>query len=163
MSVVISDTSPVRALAYLGHLDWLEQLFHQVVLPPAVAAELRNPPTGLQAVDVGTWPFFVVRAPGNADRVAELRSVLDVGEAEAIALAEELRAELVLIDELTGRDVARQCGLTVLGTLGVLLRAKQDGLCVAVRGLLDRLQNELSFWVSPSLRRSILQQAGESE
>src|SRR5437667_9755425 len=114
MSVVISDTSPVRALAYLGHLDWLEQLFHQVVLPPAVAVELRNPPTGLQAVDVSTWPFLVVRAPGNADRVAELRAVLDVGEAEAIALAEELHAELVLIDELTGRDVGRQCGLPVV-------------------------------------------------
>lgn len=163
MPVVISDTSPVRALAHLGHLAWLEQLFKQVILPPAVAAELRNPPAALQAVDVHAYTFLSVQAPTGAQRVAELRLILDPGEAEAIALAEELHADIVLIDELTGRDVARQCGFVVMGTLGILLRAKGQLLCAEVRPLLDRLQREINFFVSPSLRRIILQQAGESE
>jgi len=161
MPTVVSDTSPVRALAHLGHLDWLELLFQRVLLPPAVAAELESPPAGLPVVDVPVWSFLAVRAPASADRVSELRALLDPGEAEAIALAEELQADLVLIDELSGRRVARQSGFIVLGTLGILLEAKRLGLCSEVRGLLDRLQNEIHFFVSTDLRQTILQQAGE--
>lgn len=88
-------------------------------------------------------------------------AVLDPGEAEAIALAEELRANVLLIDELAGREVASHGGFTVLGTLGILLEAKQRSLCPAVRPLLDRLRVELNFFVSPGLRQTILRQAGE--
>jgi predicted nucleic acid-binding protein len=161
MPVVISDTSPVRALAHLGHLAWLEHLFKEIVLPPAVTMELLNPPSGLQPVDVRACPFLIVQAPSDVARVTQLQLILDAGEAEAIALAEELHADVVLIDELTGRAVARQCGFIVQGTLGILLRAKQDSLCAEVRPLLDRLQQEINFFVSPALRTSILHQAGE--
>jgi len=88
---------------------------------------------------------------------------LDAGEAEALALAEELHADLILVDELAGREVARQCGFTVLGTLGILVRAKQQKMCPAVEPLLDRLQDELNFFVSSRLRHAILWQAGEAE
>lgn len=88
MPVVISDTSPLRALAHLGHMDWLQELFHQIRLPPAVAAELRHPPPALAAVDVAAWHFLVVQPPSNLQRVSEFRSRLDAGEAEALALAE---------------------------------------------------------------------------
>lgn len=163
MPVVISDTSPLRALAHLGHMEWLQELFHQIRLPPAVASELRHPPSALAAVDVTGWRFLVIQSPSNVQRVSEFRLRLDAGEAEALALAEELHADLVLVDELAGREVARQCGFTVLGTLGILLRAKQQGLCPAVAPLLDRLQRELNFFISPGLRRSILIQAGEAD
>jgi predicted nucleic acid-binding protein len=163
MPLVISDTSPVRALAELGHLTWLQTLFERVVVPPGVVAELQTPPRGLPPLDVGAWPFLTIQAPTNRARVTELQSILDSGEAEAIALAEELRADVVLIDELAGRNVARQCGFAVLGTLGVLLRAKQERLCTEVRPLLDRLQREIHFFMSASLRQSILQLAGETE
>jgi predicted nucleic acid-binding protein len=163
MAVVISDTSPVRALAHLGHLTWLETLFGQISLPPAVAVELREPPPGLSAVDVHTYPFLNLQAPASQMRVSELLSVLDLGEAEAIALAEELHAEIVLIDERAGREIARDCGFTVLGTLGILMRAKEQGLCLEIRPLLDRLQHEAKFFVSASLRASILKQAGETD
>lgn len=129
MPVVVSDTSPLRVLAHLGHLGWLSDLFDQVFLPPAVAFELRQPPATFQPLEVSTWPYLQDRAPQNAARVAELLSVLDAGEAEAIALAEEVNAELVLIDELAGREVARRGGFTVVGTLGILLEAKQRGVC----------------------------------
>jgi len=162
MPVVISDTSPLRALAHLGHMEWLQELFHQIRLPPAVASELRHPPSALAAVDVAGWQFLVIQSPRNLQRVSEFRLRLDAGEAEALALAEELHADVVLVDELAGREVARQCGFTVLGTLGILLRAKQQGLCPAVAPLLDRLQRELNFFVSPGLRQTILRQAGEA-
>ena len=163
MPVVISDTSPLRALAHLGHMAWLQELFHQIRLPPAVAAELRHPPPALAAVDVTAWDFLVIQSPSDVQRVSEFRSRLDAGEAEALALAEELHADLILVDELAGREVARQCGFTVLGTLGILMRAKQRQLCPAVAPLLDRLQRELNFFVSPALRQSILRQTGEAD
>lgn len=163
MTLVVSDTSPVRALAQLGHLAWLETLFSGVVVPPAVVEELRAPPAGLRAVEVAAWSFLSVQAPTNGQLLGELRCLLDAGEAEAIALAEELHTDVVLIDERAGRDVARQRGFTVVGTLGVLLRAKQERLCSEIRPLLDRLQHESHFFVSASLRRTILHQAGGSE
>jgi predicted nucleic acid-binding protein len=66
-----------------------------------------------------------------------------------------------LIDELAGRTIAMERGLAVVGTLGVLLRAKQVGLCILVGPLLDRLQAEINFFIAPALRKKILQQAGE--
>ena len=79
-----------------------------------------------------------------------------------MALAEELHADLILLDELAGREVARQCGFLVLETLGILVRAKQQQLCPAVAPPLDRLQSELNFFVSLGLRQTILRQAGEA-
>ncbi len=161
MSVVVSDTSPLRALVHLGHVEWLEVLFKRVFLPPAVAFELRRPPGSFRPIEVSAWTFIEVLAPTNAAHVAELRSSLDVGEAEAIALAEEVKADLVLIDEMMGRETARSRGFTVLGTLGLLVRAKQSGLNPSVAPLLDRLKTELNFFISEELRRTILRQAGE--
>jgi hypothetical protein len=86
---------------------------------------------------------------------------LDVGEAEAITLAEEIKADIVLIDEMAGRETARISGFTVLGTLGLLLRAKRSGLLPSVAPLLDRLRSELNFFISDELRRTILRQAEE--
>jgi len=161
MSVVVSDTSPLRALAHLGHVEWLEILFQRVFIPPAVAFELRHCPPAYHPIEVTNWAFLEVLAPTNAARVTELRSSLDVGEAEAITLAEELKADIVLIDEMAGREAARIRGFTVLGTLGLLVRAKQAGLTPSVAPLIDRLRSELSFFISDDLRRTILRQAGE--
>ena len=104
---------------------------------------------------------MVIRSPANADRVNQLRDTLDAGESQAIALAEECRADWVLIDELAGRAVAGQSGLSVTGTLGVILKAHERQLCAEVRPLLDRLQNEARFFISPKLRESLLKQVGE--
>ncbi|MBL7038032.1 MAG: DUF3368 domain-containing protein [Pirellulaceae bacterium] len=161
MAVVVSDTSPLRALDHLGHLDWLEELFDQVYLPPAVASESREPPAAFRPLDVNRYPFLHVLAPENAARVTELLSVLDAGEAEAMALAEELPANVILIDEQTGREVARRLGFSVQGSLGMLVEAKRRGWCSTIQPLLDRLQVELRFFVSPALRETILRRAGE--
>jgi uncharacterized protein len=161
MAVVVSDTSPLRALAHLHCLPWLNDFFGSVVLPPAVAAELASPPLGLPVVEVSAWPFLSIQAPQNVARVRQLRLQLDMGECEALVLAEELHADAVLMDELAGRGIAVQRGLVVIGTLGLLIRAKHQGLCKEIRPLLDRLQTEINFFVAPALRELVLAQIGE--
>lgn len=86
---------------------------------------------------------------------------IDLGEAEAIILALELKANLLLMDERRGRALATNYGLNVTGLLGVLLQAKQNGFIPTVKPLIDRLMGELDFRVSSQLYATILQAAGE--
>jgi predicted nucleic acid-binding protein len=86
---------------------------------------------------------------------------IDLGEAEAIILALELNANLLLMDERRGRTLATHYGLNVTGLLGVLLQAKQNGFIPTVKPLIDRLMGELDFRVSSQLYATILQAAGE--
>jgi predicted nucleic acid-binding protein len=87
LAVVVSDTSPIRALEHLKLLDVLVQLFSEVLVPPAVAAELKRPPGDLPGIDVGQLPFIRVQAPQNQAKLLELRQLLDLGESEALSLA----------------------------------------------------------------------------
>jgi predicted nucleic acid-binding protein len=110
MTVVVSDTSAVRALHWLGLLDILQKLYAQVLVPPAVVRELAQASRSEVRVEIAHFPFIQVRAPSDAMRVQQLMSTLDAGESEAIALAEELSATLV-IDDSQARKVAIQGGL----------------------------------------------------
>lgn len=161
MVIVVSDTSPVRALAQLDNLELLRDLFGQVLVPPAVEKELLHPPSRLMAVDVGQLAFVEVRAPRDHDQVNRLLETLDPGESEAIALAVEVTGSAVLMDERAGRSAAAQLGLPVIGTLGLLLRSKEKGFIPTIGPLVDRLQNELGFFVSAELRAEVLRRAGE--
>lgn len=162
--IVVSDTSPIRALAFLEQLTVLEQLFGTVVVPPAVAEELRSPARltpGESPPDLSRFQFMEIRAPADHGRVATLAQSLDRGESEAIVLAEELRCSAILMDEAAGREAAKRYGLVPLGTAGILLRAKRAGFVREVRPLLDSLIGELGFFVAEPLRRYILEQARE--
>lgn len=161
MPIVVSDTSPIRALAHLGHIDLLRALFGEVLVPPAVATELEKPRSRFRPIILQSLIFFRIQAPRNRAAVAELQATLGPGEAEALVLAGEVHADAILIDESAGRAAALRRGLTPLGVLGILLRAKQRGLIDSLRPLMDRLQNELGFFVSPELRSAVLEQAGE--
>src|SRR3954451_1656909 len=153
MAVIVSDTSPIRTLSHLGYTDWLKSLFSEVIIPPAVVHELEHPASRLVPILASAISMCRIQSPQSADRVSELLVSLDLGEAEAIALAEELHADLILMDELDGRETAEKLGIAVMGTLGILLRAKQQGLCQEIRPLMDRLQLEMNFFVAPSLRQ----------
>jgi predicted nucleic acid-binding protein len=159
--VVVSDTSPIRALAHLGRIHLLRDLFDAVVVPPVVDEELRHPPIQSPAVDVRQFEYISVRAPSDHRRVADLSRTLDPGESEALALALELGVSAILIDEAAGRAMAVRLGLLPVGVLGVLVRAKQRGMINRVGPLVDSLEGELGFFVSESLRIEILPQAGE--
>lgn len=86
---------------------------------------------------------------------------VDRGEAEAIALARELHADHLLIDERKGRRLAQQQGVPVLGLLGVVLLAKRAGHIASARGLLDRLDHEAGIYLADDLKNSALKAVGE--
>jgi uncharacterized protein len=162
MTLVVSDTSPVRALAHLGRLDFLRVLYGEVWVPPSVVRELASPRGRGPAVDA-LAAGLIVRSPSDVARVATLKRDLDPGESEAIALALEVGADLLLIDEYDGRAIAKGLGLGIKGVLGLLVDAKTAGLLVSVRPAIDRLQVEIDFHVAPHIRRQILEQAGEAD
>ncbi len=161
MIVVVSDTSPIRALHHLGRVELLKELYGEVLIPPGVKTELLEPPRQLQVVDISTYNFISVRHPTDAGQVHALQQHLDLGESEAIALALEVGADAVLIDEEEGRNAAATRGLTVIGTLGILLRAKAAGHLTEVRPTITTLKNDLGFFVSPQLESHVLRLAGE--
>jgi predicted nucleic acid-binding protein len=84
-----------------------------------------------------------------------------VGEAEALVLAIEKHADFVLMDESLGRNVAQELGMTPLGVVGILLRAKERHFVDSIIPLIDSLQSDLDFFISPSLRQEIILRAGE--
>jgi uncharacterized protein len=159
--IVVSDTSPIRALVHLELMDLLPALYSEVLIPPAVARELENPASGMGIVDVLAYPFLQIRGPSDRAEVGRFLRMLDPGESEALALALEVSATVILIDEAKGRDVARRIGLVPVGVLGTLVRAKRRGLIGAIEPLIDRLQDELRFFVSSKLRADVLRDAGE--
>lgn len=158
--IVVSDTSPFRALHFLGLIELLPTSFDRVLVPPAVRAELLAPRSGHRpSIDVSGFPFVDVRGPSDALVVRELRRKLDPGEAEAIAVAIEANAG-VLIDEARGRREAERRGIQWIGAVGVLIEGKRLGRVTAVRPLLDRLQKDLGF-IGDSFRERALRLAGE--
>jgi predicted nucleic acid-binding protein len=153
MTIVVSDTSPLNYLLLCGAVDVLPRLFGQVAIPGAVLAELNSPdaPSVVRAWTESLPGWIEVRDPEHVD--ASLK--LHFGEREAICLALEMRADLVLIDERVGRRVARGLGLNVVGTLGVLERAAQSGM-LDLPMTIDRLQ-QTTFNVDPSLLKAVLE------
>ena len=158
--IVVSDTSPITNLAAVGQLDLLRQIYGRVIIPEAVFQELtvvggHHPGAVAQQLD-----WIETRSVSNRLLVNVLRVDFDDGEAEAIALAQEMAADLLLIDEHLGRAVATRLGIRIIGLLGVLIEAKHRGLVQEVKPLVDTLMN-LGFHVKQDLYQRVLQAAGE--
>jgi predicted nucleic acid-binding protein len=149
---VISNTSPLNYLALIGFQDILPTLFGRVLIPDAVWHELGSPAAPQPVKDwLGTSPSWLDCRV--VSQVPPDRQHLDPGEREAIALAQSLNASLVLLDERRGRRVARDLGLAVSGTLGVLDLAARRGL-VDLADALERLERT-TFRATPRLLRRI--------
>ena len=161
MAVVVSDTSPLRALAQLSKLDLLRTMFTEVFVPPGVIGELRSPRRNFASLDLGSLPYVKVQAPTDRALIGELEQQLDAGESQAIALAIELNAHMLLIDEATGPREAKRRGIPVTGVLGILRDAKLAGHISTVRRLIDELITGQGFFVSDALRSRILADCGE--
>jgi uncharacterized protein len=155
--IVVSDASPYLNLSAIGRLSLLRELYVEVVIPPAVQTELLRNGVEIEA----SWTRVV--APVNLDQVAELRAELDSGEAEAIIVALELSAGLLLIDEKLGRRIAAERGLQVTGLLGVLAEAKARHLIHECRPILDQMIRVAGFWISEDLRTRYLVVLNEIE
>jgi predicted nucleic acid-binding protein len=152
--IVVSDTSSISALLRIGHADLLQRLYGEVLIPEAVRDEL--------LVFFPTVPEFLhCRHVSDAGEVKRLCGELDLGEAEAIALAREMRADVLLIDELGGRRIAKREGIPIIGLMGVLANAKIEGLVVSIRPLIEKLENEADFRFSTELKQDTLRLANE--
>lgn len=159
--IVVSDTSPLRALDHLGLLSLLPLLYGQVLIPPGVESELAQASPNLLSILATAIPGVQVRPPTDSSLVQLLQRVLDLGESEAIALALQEKADVLLMDEAAGRAEASQRGLHVTGTIGILIRGKDEGHLPAVTPLLDELRDGLGFFISDSLRAKAIALAGE--
>jgi predicted nucleic acid-binding protein len=152
----------VLNLARIGRLELLPLLYRHVLIPSAVHAELMASREDLPtATDLGSASWLIVASAEDQNRVRELRVDLDHGEAEAIVLAIERRADLLLVDERRARRTAAAAGLTVTGLLGVVARAKQDGLIALAKPVLDDLIQIARFWIGPHLYAEVLAEMGE--
>lgn len=138
--IVVSDTTPLSELSKVGKLDLLQAVFGRVIIPQQVYAELTtgNHPAVL---DVKSALWLEVRSISNNQLIEQLKleTDLDLGECSAIILAEELKAEQLLIDEKAGRKVAISRGLPIIGLVGVIILAKEQGLIDNVKDILDDL------------------------
>lgn len=157
MASIVSNTGPLIALASIGQLGLLRELFEQVFIPPAVYAEVKDE-ASVTALAAADW--IAVQAVQDTLAVQLLREELDAGESEAIILAKELSADLILIDERAATRKARAVGLRAVGTLGVLLIAKDQGLITSLQSLLNDLRSA-GFHMSDILYHQILHSAGE--
>ncbi|MBD2626714.1 DUF3368 domain-containing protein [Trichormus variabilis] len=162
--IVVSDTSPLSNLAIVGCLSILQQIYNKVIIPQGVAEELINASDEEHIIaGVLSLDWIEVIPATNLELISELRnnSNLDRGEAEAIALAIELNADELLIDERLGRREATRLGLPITGVLGILLVAKHRQLMPAVQPVMDALITQAGFRVSSQLYAEILKAANE--
>ncbi len=161
--IVVSNTSPIINLAAIDQLYLLYQLYEIIYIPHAVFSEIEKTGAGLPgAKEVKEFEWIVVRNVNDQKFVKALQSDLDDGEAEAIALALELKADLLLIDEKIGRSIASNFELKFVGLIGVLVEAKSKGLIKNIKTLIDKLKNKAGFWISDELYNYILNTVGET-
>lgn len=162
--IVVSNTSPLTNLSEIGQFGLLHDLYEQVHIAEGVWAELnaggRHWP-GSDEVAQASW--IERHAVRNGDLVTALRRDLDRGEAETIALALGLGADLVLMDEREGRHAAQRFGLCTVGVVGTLLEAKSRKVIHTVRPHLDALRQKAGFYLSTSLYAYALARASEPD
>ena len=143
--IIVSDTTPLISLLKINQLDLLEKLFGEVLIPEAVFNELTvDERFQLEAKVIRQKEFIAVKPVNNLESVSILKRAtgLDQGESEAIVLTDELKADLLLMDEAKGRNVSAQMGLKIMGTIGILMAAYEEHELTSdeVRECVDGLQ-----------------------
>jgi predicted nucleic acid-binding protein len=147
--LVVSDTSPLCYLVMVGHIDLLRQLYQQIIVPETVKDELlhSDAPELVRRWVSQLPPWVTVRVSLEHPDTALM--ALDPGERSAILLAQEIGADLILMDECRGRNVAKSRGLKVTGLIGILDAAVGLGL-IDLSETLIKLK-ETDFWISPKI------------
>jgi len=159
MPAVVSDTSVINYLAAVGQMELLRVQFGKIFVPPAVWRELHakgDLPGTAPADQARAAGWLAVQAPKPGETLNKLFADLDPGEAEAIALACELKPAVVLLDETEGRLEARRLGLTIIGTVGILAAARRLGQLKNIKPLLDRLMQNHRFRLSRELYEQLV-------
>ena len=159
MRKIISNTTPIISLLKIKKLDLLKELYGKVTVPNAVFREIENGKEKkyYQNLSLLTWIEIAnIKNPETKEYFTDL----DSGEAEVLILAKEQNADLVIMDEIMGRRFAKQLKLNYTGTIGILLKAKENGLINSVSELLTEL-TEKGTWLNPKLISRVLKLSGE--
>ncbi len=151
--IVVSDTSPINYLLLIDQIDLLPYLFEKIIIPEVVRDEMLDPdaPSVLQQWIANPPPWLMIQAVPVIDATL---SSLDLGEQAAITLAQTLSADLLIIDERLGRQIARERGISIIGTLGILDDAASQGL-VDLSDAIARLQ-KTNFRISRRIIQALL-------
>lgn len=150
MDLVISDASCIIALEDIGELKILKGLFNQVIVTDIVREEIQ--------ADLPDW--IKVSSDYEERELQILALELDKGEASAIALALKNATSRIILDERKGRKVAKRLGIKVIGTLGIIIKAKEGGIINSGKEVLNKLEKH-GFWLSSQMKKSILERLGE--
>lgn len=163
--IVVSDTTPIISLLKIGQLNLLEKLFQRVMIPEAVYYELTSDGRFQSEAEQIQDSVFIEKVKVTQTKYVELlrrATGLDIGESEAIIYTDENHAELLLMDEAKGRQVAKQMGLKIMGTVGILLAAHEEGLLrkEEILQCLDILRNS-GRHISEALYEQLIEKLGE--
>lgn len=160
--VVISNSSPIIHLAKIGRLNLLERLYRCILVPEKVYLECTETVHYHKEVELIAQAAWIKRHSIENGRLFNLLyTEIDAGEAEALVLALEQKADLLLLDDQEARSMARKLGLPVTGTLGMLLKAKNEGMINAFAEDLQKLQRS-GFWLSQKLVNTLLSSFGSN-
>ena len=159
MAVVISDTTPLHYLVLIGRDSILQKLYGEIIVPPAVLEELghHSAPQEISAWVKSPPTWLIIRSPAS---IPEEFDRLDLGERQALALAREIHADLVLLDDKVARRLAEQVSLKVKGTLGVVADAAKAGM-LDFRGTVESLQRT-TMRIDPKLAQRIIEEYEKS-
>lgn len=149
-NIIISDTSCLIVLDRIGHLYILQNIFQNIITTDEVQKEFGQP--------LPKW--ISIQKVINTEKLKELEAIVDKGKASAIALALETPDSVLIIDEKKGRNLASKYHIQIIGTLKVILIAKQKGIIQSVKPIINQLQQE-GFRFSGALLDYLLTQSDE--
>lgn len=160
MLKVIVNSTPLIVLCGIGHLDILRKLYHEIFIPTAVYREVTavEDSACIQIKTAGEW-IHVKEIQDHTEKKM-YKAKLHAGEVEVMILAQEQKADLVVIDDNAAKKTAKYLGLTVTGTLGVLIKAKKQGMIEELYPLLTEMKGH-GFYIASELETIVLEQAGE--
>jgi predicted nucleic acid-binding protein len=160
--VVVSDTTTISNLFLIDRLYLLEELYKSIIIPEAVFDELlKLEETGWDLSPIIQSSWISIKKIKNTSLLTELLEVLDLGEAQAIVLAQELEANLLIIDEQMGRKCAKNLNINIIGLIGILIEAKLQGVIPNVKIILEELKTKAGFWISDNLYNMALRTVDE--
>ena len=159
MRKVISNTTPIITLLSISKLELLRNIYGKIIIPQGVYQEIEEGKNKKFYTDLSLIDWIEIKSIADKEPLKYI-SDLDKGEAEVIVLANEINADLVIIDEKAGREYAEHFGIKLTGTIGVLLKAKELGIINKIEPLLTKMK-ENGIWISQKFINKVLEIANE--
>ncbi len=160
MRKVVVNSTPLIVLCGIGRLDILQKLYQEIMIPTAVYQEVTAIEDSACAQIKVSEKWIHVHQIENYTEKKMYKAKLHEGEVEVMILAQEKKADLLILDDNAAKKTAKYLGLTVTGTLGVLLKAKRQGIIDKIFPLLSELKKN-GFYIDSTLENMVLEQAGE--